>query len=151
MSHLWMSHVAHMNKSWHNIWMSHVTHMNESWRACEWLDVTHMNESYEWCHTYEWVIWTSHMCCCITYVLCHRICVVPLHMCCCITYKQVLLRRVWVSTVVSRIDQCCCTCCVTYRSVLLHMLLHMHHINVLLRYIWISAARVRYEWGLLHI
>jgi len=37
MSHIWMSHVTHMNESWHiyewvmsQIWISHVTHMNES-------------------------------------------------------------------------------------------------------------------------
>jgi len=51
MSHIWMSHVTHMNESCHtyewvmsHIWMSLVTHMNES------------------CHTYEWVmshIWMS--------------------------------------------------------------------------------------------
>jgi len=62
MSHVWMSHVAHMNESCHTyewvmsrIWMSHVTHMNES------------------CHTYEWVtphIQMSH----VTYVngACHK-------------------------------------------------------------------------------
>jgi len=44
-----ISHVTHMNESWHtyegvvsHVWMSHVTHMNES------------------CHTYEWVM--SHIC-----------------------------------------------------------------------------------------
>jgi len=48
MSHIWMSHVAHMNESCHtyewamsHIWMSHVTHMNEP------------------CHTYEWAM--SHI------------------------------------------------------------------------------------------
>jgi len=48
MSHIWMSHVTHMNDSCHtyervmsHIWTSHVTHMNES------------------CHTYEWVM--SHI------------------------------------------------------------------------------------------
>jgi len=59
MSHIWMSHVTHMNESCH-IWMSHVTHMNESRHAYEWA-MSHMNQS---CHTYEWVmshIWMSHV------------------------------------------------------------------------------------------
>jgi len=48
MSHIWMSHVTHMNEccqtydqGMSHVWMSHVTHMHESY------------------HTYEWV--TSHM------------------------------------------------------------------------------------------
>ena len=62
MSHIWMSHVTHMNESCHtyewvmsHIWMSHVTHMNESRHTYEWVmshiwmsHVTYMNES---CHT----------------------------------------------------------------------------------------------------
>jgi hypothetical protein len=78
-SHMWMSHVTHMNVTQMNefchtdegvmshIWMSHVTHMNESCHTYEWVmshiwtsHVTHRNES---CHTYEWVmshIWMSH-------------------------------------------------------------------------------------------
>jgi len=72
MSHIWMSHVAHMNESCHtyewvmsHIWTSHVTHMNES------------------CHTYACVmshIWTSH----VTYM--HESCLtygrVMEHICC---------------------------------------------------------------------
>ena len=56
MSHIWVSHVAHMSESCHtyewvmpHIWVSHATHMSES------------------CHTYEWVmphIWVNH----ITYI-----------------------------------------------------------------------------------
>ena len=45
MSHVGMSHVTHMNESYHtyergmlHVGMSHVTHMSES------------------CHTYEWVM-----------------------------------------------------------------------------------------------
>jgi len=74
MSHIWMSHVTHLNESSHtyewvmsHIWMSHVTHMNKSfthmnksWHAHEWVmphtwmsHATHMNES---CHTHEWVM-----------------------------------------------------------------------------------------------
>ena len=70
MSHIWMSHVTHMNESCHtyewvmwHIWMSHVTHMNESCHTYKWVTshiwmsyVTHMNES---CHKYERVM--SHM------------------------------------------------------------------------------------------
>ena len=44
MSHIWMSHVTHMNESCHtyewlmsHIWMSHVAHMNESGHTCEWV------------------------------------------------------------------------------------------------------------------
>ena len=74
MSHIWMSHVTHMNESCHtyewvmsHIWMRHVTNMNESCHTYEcvmshiWMShVTHMNES---CQTYEWVmshIWMTH-------------------------------------------------------------------------------------------
>ena len=70
MSHMWMSHVTHVNESCHtcewvmsHIWMSHVTYMNESCHTYEWVmshiwmsHVTHTNES---CHTYEWVM--SHI------------------------------------------------------------------------------------------
>ena len=51
-----------------HIWMSHITHVNESYHTCEWVisrmwmsHITHMNES---CHTCEWVIlhiWMSHV------------------------------------------------------------------------------------------
>ena len=84
MSHIWMSHATHMNKSCHtyagvmsHTWRSHVTHMNGSrhthqlvmshaWRS----QVTQKNHSRTWrekmessglvlrvhsCHTYEWV------------------------------------------------------------------------------------------------
>jgi len=56
MSHIWMSHVPHTNKSSLPViftCVSHVAHMNES--------CPHVNES---CHTYEWVmshIWMSHV------------------------------------------------------------------------------------------
>jgi len=67
MSHIWMSHVTHMNESCHtyewvmsHIQMSYVTHMNESCHTYRWVmshiwmsHVTHMNESW---HTYRWVI-----------------------------------------------------------------------------------------------
>jgi len=56
--------ITHMNEFWHayewvesHIWISHVTHMNHIWMS----HVTHMNES---CHTYEWAmlhIWMSHV------------------------------------------------------------------------------------------
>jgi len=64
MSHIWMSHGAHMNKSrctheWvmSHTWTSHVTYMHESCRAHEWAmshtcmsHVAHMNES---CRIYK--------------------------------------------------------------------------------------------------
>ena len=80
MSLIWMSHVTHMNESWHtyewvmsHIWTSHVTnsacglnhsivvvtplhshHTYERVMSHIWtFHVTHMNES---CHTYEWVM-----------------------------------------------------------------------------------------------
>jgi len=67
MSHIWMSHVAHIML---HVWVSHVTHMNES---CRTHHVARMSESchrYGWvmshisCRTYEWVmshIWMSHV------------------------------------------------------------------------------------------
>jgi len=82
MSHIWMSHVTHMNESCHtsewvmsHIWMSHVTHLNESCHTYEWVmshiwmsRVIHLNES---CHRCEWVmshlrmitfhVWTHHV------------------------------------------------------------------------------------------
>jgi len=73
MSHIWMSHVTHMDESCHthgwvmsHIWMSHVTHTDESCHTHGWVmshiwmsHVTHMDES---CHTYGGVmshIWMS--------------------------------------------------------------------------------------------
>ena len=72
MSRIRMSHVMHVNESFHtyewvmsHIWMSRAAHMHGSCHAYEWVmsriwmsHVTHMNES---CHAYEWVmshIWT---------------------------------------------------------------------------------------------
>ena len=56
MSHIWMSHVKHMNEWCHayewvmsHKWMSHVTYMNESCHTNEWV-MAHMNQS---CHTYQ--------------------------------------------------------------------------------------------------
>jgi len=64
MSHIWMSHVAHMNESCHtyervmsHIWMSHVTHMNEWYCVCRWV-MSHIDES---CHTYsQWRLWRNN-------------------------------------------------------------------------------------------
>ena len=91
MSHVWMSHVTHMNKScrtceWVStpVWMSHVTHMNGSCHTCEWVlphawispdahmnelvtrmsHVTHMKESrhtYEWDMSHMWMSQITHM------------------------------------------------------------------------------------------
>jgi len=70
MSHIWMSHVTHMNEScptyeWvmRHIWMRHVPHMNELRPMSHiWMShVPHMNES---CATYECVmshIWMSYV------------------------------------------------------------------------------------------
>jgi len=81
-SHIWMSHITHMNESHHTyewvtsqIWINHGTHMNESRHTYEWAmsriewvtshiwlsHVTHINASR---HTYEWVmshIWMSYV------------------------------------------------------------------------------------------
>ena len=53
MSHIWMSHVTHMNESCHTyqrvisqIWMSHDPHMHKSYH-------TYVSKSW---HTYEWVM-----------------------------------------------------------------------------------------------
>ena len=68
---MWMSHVAHVNESWHtyewvtsHIWMSHDTHMNESWHTfnewyhtCDWV-TSHMHASR---HTHEYVTWNTWM------------------------------------------------------------------------------------------
>jgi len=65
----WMSHPRmSYERVISHIWMSHVTHVNESYHTCEWVmlhiwmsHVTHVNES---CHTYEWVMshmWMSHI------------------------------------------------------------------------------------------
>jgi len=73
MSHIWMSHVTHMNEScptyeWvmshgcmsHVLYASHVSHTNESCPTFEWVmshtrmsHAPHMNES---CLTHEWVM-----------------------------------------------------------------------------------------------
>ena len=104
MSHIWMSHVTHMNESCHtyewvmsHIWMSHVTHRNESSHTYEWVmshicisHVTHMNES---CHTYECVkshVWMSQ----VTHMneSCH-------------TYEWVML-HIWMSHVTHTNKSC---------------------------------------------
>jgi len=69
-SHMWMSHVAHVDEScrtceWvvSHMWISHVAHVDESCRTCEWVlshmwmsRVAHVDQS---CRTCEWVV--SHM------------------------------------------------------------------------------------------
>ena len=79
-SHLWMSHVKHMNESFQtyewvmsHTWMSHFTLMNESFHTYEWAishvashihsHVAHMKKSY---HTNKWVIVYT-----MTYVMTH--------------------------------------------------------------------------------
>jgi len=87
-SHVWMSHVTHINESLHtyewvmlHIWMSHVTNMNQSCHTYEWFTshiwmrhVTHMHDSR---HTYELfmsLMWMSHVnesCYSYEWILCH--------------------------------------------------------------------------------
>jgi len=83
MSHIWMSHVSHMNEScltyeWvmSHIWTSHVSHMNESCLTYEWVmshicihkwDMTYscewdMTYSCEWDMTHSWVRHDLFMC-----------------------------------------------------------------------------------------
>ena len=73
MSHTWVSHVSHMDESWHkyewvmsvmgHIWMIHVSHMNESCHPYKWdrshicmSHVSHMDESW---HKYKDHIWMT--------------------------------------------------------------------------------------------
>ena len=80
MSHVWMSHVTHMNEACHtydwvmsHVQMRHVTHMNQSWltHAC---DVTHacdMTLSYV-CHdSLICVAWLIHLCAMSHSYVCH--------------------------------------------------------------------------------
>ena len=142
MSHIWMSHVPHMNEScltyeWvmSHIWMSHVSHMNESCLTYEWkatcvqyqktttwsmTHVTHMNES-------------------------------------CLTYKRVM-SHTWMRH--PRMNQFCLTC----QWVMSHIWIsHVSHINVscctleCVIYVWISfispvnESCLTYEWVMSHI
>jgi len=75
MSHICMSHVTHMNASWHtyecvmsHIWMRHVTHINASCHTYEsvmshmWM--RHVKHVHVSCHTYGCVmshIWIHHI------------------------------------------------------------------------------------------
>jgi len=66
--HMWMSHVKHINKTYHihescHVWMSHVTHINASCHinesfTCEWvMSNTSMRRVTSVSHiTYEWVM-----------------------------------------------------------------------------------------------
>jgi len=57
MSHIWMSHVAYMEKAMSHMWMRHVAHMNQSCRTYKRVmytsHVAHMKES---CRTYECIL-----------------------------------------------------------------------------------------------
>jgi len=65
MSHMWMSHVPHMNAcEWimSHRWMHDFSHMNESCPSY----YTYVNKSCEWVislvlHICEWVMWMSHV------------------------------------------------------------------------------------------
>ena len=61
MSHIWMSHVTHMNASCHtyewlvsHTWMSHVTHMNEPCHI--WM----RRVLYEWVMSHRWMSHVTH-------------------------------------------------------------------------------------------
>ena len=84
MSHIWMSHVIHMNEScqtyeWvmSHIWMSHVTHMNESCHTHEsgylhvWHDVCDMNQPHVWHDSFICVPWLIPMCAMTHPYVCH--------------------------------------------------------------------------------
>jgi len=118
-SHMWNSHVTHVNESCHRwetvmsrmrltsqwgkswmsrvtIWMSHVTHVEQSCHACEWVmshiwisHVTFVNES---CHTCKWGSGKQSMC-----AKCHtRGWAVSCH-----TYKRVM-PHIWTSHVTQK-------------------------------------------------
>ena len=78
MTHIWLSHVTHMNESCHtyawatsHIYMIHVTHMNESHIRMS--HVTHMNESYVWRKRHSQ---NDAPCVCVTHPMCGaRVCV----------------------------------------------------------------------------
>jgi len=55
MSHVWMSHVTHVNEVMSHMWMSHVTHMDESCHV--WM--SRATRVYESCHKDECVM--SHI------------------------------------------------------------------------------------------
>jgi len=71
MSHMWMSHVTHVNESCHtcewdlsHMWMNHITHVNESCHTCEngcpiaMCAVTHDHNSP---HSFTWVWGVTHI------------------------------------------------------------------------------------------
>jgi len=75
LSHVWMSHVTHVDESCHtyewvmsHMWMSHVTHVNESCHICEWVMshvwmsyVTHTNDELNINEGFMCNIWKSHV------------------------------------------------------------------------------------------
>jgi len=144
MSHIWMSHVTHMNESCH-IWIRHVTNMNESWHTYEpvmshiWMShVTHMN----WlCHICAWVmshIWISHVT--HTNESCH-------------TYERVM-SHIWTSHVTHMNESCH-----TYERVMSHIWISdvTHICEWVMSHVWISHSTHMnelchtYEWVMSHI
>jgi len=117
MSHIWMSHLAHMNESCRTYeWVmsyvtrtneSRLTHVNASWMSEEGLKPKgNAHASYEWvmshmcacvmygsCLTYQWVmshIWMSH----VTHIngSCHTYEWIMSHMCACVMNGSCLTR-----------------------------------------------------------
>ena len=159
MSHIWRSHVTHMNEACHtyawamlHVWMSHVTHMNEScptyegvmshiWRS----HVTHMNES---CHTCECVmalVWMSHVThmkeSCHTYewVMSHMLMSHVTHMIeSCPTYEGVM-SHIWMSHVTWFVVGG------AVKKTLTHMNASWH------TYYYMSRMNLRREWVMSHI
>ena len=88
MSHIWMSHVTHMNVSYHtHEWImssTRICHDTHIYGACHtykavvshtWMrHITHMNES---CHTHEWVMSHNSLRACQT----------------CLKYKEKIIKR----------------------------------------------------------
>ena len=95
MSHIWRSHVTHMNESCHtyewvkpHIWMSHV--MDESYHT------------YEWVTSHIWMIWMSHVALQWAHWYCH-----------CARWTAVspelVMSHTWMNNVTYMIDSCHCT------------------------------------------
>jgi len=165
MSHIWMSHVTHMNESCHTQciehWMSHVTHMNMTWlihmcdmthiqkgdvNVMEWQGdvVPHMNESchtYEWVmsHTYEWVmshIWMSH----VTHM--NESCLTHMNESC-HTYEWVMATR---RCCCHSITVCVCESCHTYEWVMATRRCCCHSSTVLLSLDHRVITSFEYMW-----
>ena len=98
-SHIWMSHVTHMNESWHtyewvmsHIWMRHRTHMNESWHTWH----SHVETRSTWCAC---VLQCFALCCSVLHCVAVYCSVLQNVAVCCTHPKPYTLRHVaheWV-------------------------------------------------------